>query len=198
MMFRDDVYASYKQSAATTRSYHLLTLFLVVSIKLATIQLEGKILPMCGMELSTAPKCISKPRESPTMSVIVSAHLTKFTEETRVDAQQFCGAAVMWKGLKHQNIVSFIGVELNPMQFVIEWMPNGTLGEYLKKNPGANRIGLVRFSPMSTVFLTPPFLPKLSDVAEGLAYLHAKKIRHGNLKGVVASSGLASTILITF
>lgn len=50
----------------------------------------------------------------------------------------------MWKRLKHPNIVGFIGVTQNPLQFVSEWMPNGTLTEYLDVNPDANRIGLVR------------------------------------------------------
>ena len=51
----------------------------------------------------------------------------------------------MWKRLKHPNIVGLIGVTRNPLQFVSEWMPNGTLTEYLGDNPGANRIGLVSF-----------------------------------------------------
>ena len=76
-------------------------------------------------------------------------------------------------------------------------MPNGTLTQYLSENPGVNRVDLVSFLLAITAFLV-PFSSKILDVAEGLAYLHAKKIRHGNLKGVVASSGLASTILITF
>ena len=50
----------------------------------------------------------------------------------------------MWKRLEHPNIVGFIGVTQNPLQFVSEWMPNGTLTEYLDVNPDANRIGLVR------------------------------------------------------
>ena len=49
----------------------------------------------------------------------------------------------MWKRLRHKNIVPFIGVTQDPLQFVSEWMPNGDLTEYLDKNPGANRIGLV-------------------------------------------------------
>ena len=40
-------------------------------------------------------------------------------------------------------MVSFIGVTMTPLQIVSEWMPNGTLTKYVKKNPGANRIGLV-------------------------------------------------------
>src|ERR1700753_4236731 len=52
----------------------------------------------------------------------------------------------MWKRLRHQNIVPFIGVTQDPLQFVSEWMPNGTLTEYLNHNPSADRVDLVSFS----------------------------------------------------
>ena len=50
---------------------------------------------------------------------------------------------IIWKRLKHPNIVPFIGVASNPLQIVSEWMPNGTLVEFVEKNPGAKRINLV-------------------------------------------------------
>ena len=52
----------------------------------------------------------------------------------------------MWKRLRHQNIVPFIGVTQAPLQFVCEWMQNGTIIEYLGENPGANRVDLVSFT----------------------------------------------------
>jgi len=52
----------------------------------------------------------------------------------------------MWKRLRHPNVVSFIGVTMEPLQIVSEWMPSGTLIKYVEKNPGANRISLVRVS----------------------------------------------------
>jgi hypothetical protein len=52
----------------------------------------------------------------------------------------------MWKRLKSKGIVGLIGVTQNPLQFVSEWMPNGTLREDLDRNPDANRIGLVGIS----------------------------------------------------
>ena len=63
----------------------------------------------------------------------------------------------MWKRLKHPNIVPFIGVTRNPMQFVSEWMPNGTLPEYVNENPGANRISLVSSSVTAAIVLMTPF-----------------------------------------
>ena len=41
-----------------------------------------------------------------------------------------------------------------------------------------------------------PIIRKLLDVAEGLAYLHAKHTVHGDLKGVSASSCSPSAVLI--
>ncbi|KAF9778328.1 kinase-like domain-containing protein, partial [Thelephora terrestris] len=77
----------------------------------------------------------------------------------------FYKEAIIWKRLEHPNIVPFISVTQNPMQFVSGWMPNGTLTDYVNKNPDADRIGL------------------LLDVAKGLAYLHANHNTHGDLKG---------------
>ena len=43
-----------------------------------------------------------------------------------------------------------------------------------------------------------PIIRKLLDVSEGLAYLHVKHAIHGDLKGVSASSGSPSAVLISF
>ena len=65
------------------------------------------------------------------------------TQEHLWVSQSFFKETVMWKRLGHPNIVPFIGVTTNPLQIVLEWMPNGTLIEFVKKNPSASRIGLV-------------------------------------------------------
>ena len=41
---------------------------------------------------------------------------------------------------------------MDPLQIVSEWMPNGTLTEFVEKDPGANRISLV--SLFSSLHLT--------------------------------------------
>ena len=61
-------------------------------------------------------------------------------------SQVFYNEAIMWKRLRHPNIVAFIGVTQSPLQFVSEWMPNGILTEYVNKNPDVNRVGLVSLS----------------------------------------------------
>ena len=58
----------------------------------------------------------------------------------------------MWKRLRHPNVVPFLGVTNTPLQFVSEWMPNGTLTHYVRNSPDANRISLVSpFSPIRLV-----------------------------------------------
>ena len=63
-----------------------------------------------------------------------------------IATKAFYKEAIMWKRLEHQNVVAFIGVTQNPLQFVSEWMPNGTITEYINEKPGANRVGLVSIS----------------------------------------------------
>ena len=89
----------------------------------------------------------------------------------------------MWKRLKHPNIVPFIGITTDPLQIVLEWMPNGTLTEFVKKNPSASRLSLVSPS-LQSHFIDNVNLLKLLDIAKGLDYLHANRTIHGDLKGV--------------
>jgi len=62
-------------------------------------------------------------------------------------------------------------------------MPNGTLLEFVRENPDVKRISLVQSFP-GIALDRERDLSKLLDVAEGLDYLHANHITHGNLKGV--------------
>ena len=64
-------------------------------------------------------------------------------------------------------------------------MPNGTITEYVNKNPKANRIALASLSLTITTYAADgAIFLKLLDVAEGLAYLHGMRIAHADLKGV--------------
>jgi len=62
------------------------------------------------------------------------------------NTQSFFKEAVIWKRLRHPNIVPFIGVTIYPLQIISESMPNGTLTEFIARNPDASRIGLVSLS----------------------------------------------------
>lgn len=58
--------------------------------------------------------------------------------------QPFYGEAVLWKRLRHPNVVRFFGVTTSPFQILLEWMPNGTLTEYVNSHLQADRTSLVR------------------------------------------------------
>ncbi len=64
--------------------------------------------------------------------------------------QQFCQEALVWKQLNHPNVLAFLGVnmELFAPRFclVSPWMSNGTLLDYLEKNPEHNRMKAVSLS----------------------------------------------------
>jgi len=89
----------------------------------------------------------------------------------------------VWKRLEHENVVPFLGITSTPLQLISEWMPGGGLAEYIKKNPDADRFGLV--GVFLAVFLYRRLSHhQLSDVADGLGHLHSRNVIHGDLKGV--------------
>lgn len=59
--------------------------------------------------------------------------------------QMFCREVVMWKALHHPNILPLLGVTMTDTRFVMvsEWMTNGTINEFVKLHPNADRFELV-------------------------------------------------------
>ncbi|KAF9789477.1 kinase-like domain-containing protein [Thelephora terrestris] len=84
-----------------------------------------------------------------------------------VTMKAFHREAIVWKRLRHPNVVPFLGVPTKtpPFEIICDWMENGRITEYVEKHPEADRTGL------------------LWDVANGLHYLHSCGIIHGDLKG---------------
>ncbi|KAG8717305.1 hypothetical protein FRC09_014477 [Ceratobasidium sp. 395] len=83
-----------------------------------------------------------------------------------------------WAKCNHENVLSLIGLAeyRGRLSTVSPWMENGTLPEYVAKNPSADRLELCR------------------QVASGLAYLHECEMIHGDLKGanvLVSRTGVA-------
>ncbi|OCH87919.1 kinase-like protein [Obba rivulosa] len=76
--------------------------------------------------------------------------------------------AVAWKYTRHSNITPFYGIYISPGEaapwLVSKLMVNGTVRSYLEKHPSRNRLELI------------------SDIVEGLQYLHMMGIVHGDLK----------------
>ncbi|KAK1235366.1 hypothetical protein PQX77_001414 [Marasmius sp. AFHP31] len=80
--------------------------------------------------------------------------------------------AILWRQMKHSNLLPLLGIyrleETDELCFISPWMEKGNLVEYMKitKREDIDHYTLVH------------------DIASGLAYLHSKKIVHGDLKGV--------------
>ncbi|KAJ7817235.1 kinase-like domain-containing protein [Mycena leptocephala] len=78
---------------------------------------------------------------------------------------QFCREALVWQNLRHSFILPFIGIDRetfpSSLCMVSPWMENGTVLKYLNDHGRAN----------------------LSEIAEGLQYLHSRNIVHGDLRG---------------
>ncbi|KIK58561.1 hypothetical protein GYMLUDRAFT_262404 [Collybiopsis luxurians FD-317 M1] len=85
--------------------------------------------------------------------------------------KQFCNEALLWRQLRHPNILPLLGVneELFHPSFCLisPWMTNKDIISFLKWNPEHNRHRV------------------LSEVAAGLAYLHSRSppIIHGDIRG---------------
>ncbi|KZT31696.1 kinase-like protein [Sistotremastrum suecicum HHB10207 ss-3] len=88
--------------------------------------------------------------------------------------RKVCHELTLWSSLDHINILPFKGAcffpgsdptsEESVFSMVSPWMAHGTIKDYLEKYPSEDR------------------LPLITGVTEGLAYLHAKGIVHGDLK----------------
>ncbi|TDL24388.1 kinase-like protein, partial [Rickenella mellea] len=86
--------------------------------------------------------------------------------------KEFCHEAIIWRQLKHPNILPFHGVFKGDHNFdrlclISPWMDAGNVMDYLRNNPNSHRLSL------------------LADVLSGLSYLHyfEPPIIHGDLKG---------------
>jgi len=94
-------------------------------------------------------------RDSPEKATKVChwrCHFSCFPSLTNL--QTFCQEAVMWKRLKHPNIVSLLGITVAPLQLISEWMAGGDLPEYITKHSDTDRLGLVGVPPVQHVYPT--------------------------------------------
>ncbi|KAG8759338.1 hypothetical protein FRC12_009774 [Ceratobasidium sp. 428] len=73
-----------------------------------------------------------------------------------------------WSKCSHPNVLKLIGLAVfrGRIGMVSLWMENGSLPTYLSRNPQANRYKIS------------------AEISEGLVYLHANDIIHGDLKGL--------------
>ncbi|KAG8992850.1 hypothetical protein FRB93_002172 [Tulasnella sp. JGI-2019a] len=102
--------------------------------------------------------------------VAVKKLFTDPSKDLRV-ATRLIREVKIWAQLDHPKILKFIGFYLSPNMdealIICPWEPRGSINKYIidTKPDVLKRLSL------------------LSDVTEGLAYLHASKVCHGDIKG---------------
>ncbi|KAG8939726.1 hypothetical protein FRC03_006095, partial [Tulasnella sp. 419] len=105
--------------------------------------------------------------------------MTQASSEDRL-LKRFYREIRVWQTLDHPNVVPLLGFTMQPdaiPTLISPWYINSNINQYLKSNPQANRLHLIR------------------DVAKGLDYLHSIPIAHGDIKGenvLVNAQGRAS------
>ena len=68
--------------------------------------------------------------------------------------QRFCKEVVMWKALRHPNVLPLVGVTMIGRRFVMvsEWMENGNINTFVKTHPDVNRLELASFPFEALIF----------------------------------------------
>ncbi|KAK0475676.1 kinase-like domain-containing protein, partial [Armillaria luteobubalina] len=93
----------------------------------------------------------------------------------RGDIRKFCREVLVWRNLRHPNVLPFIGVNDDVFYpgfcLISPWMKNGDIISFLRQNPGHNRIQCIR------------------EVANGLHYLHSHDppVVHADIRGLYFS-----------
>ncbi|KAJ7718904.1 kinase-like domain-containing protein, partial [Mycena metata] len=89
--------------------------------------------------------------------------------ELREICVKLCREALIWKELHHPYILTFIGIDQDSfpstLGMVSPWMEHGTVLNYLNIH-GRSTVDKLLF-----------------EIAQGLQYLHSRKIVHGDLRG---------------
>jgi serine/threonine protein kinase len=124
--------------------------------------------------------------------VLFMDYTTVLVDTTITAIQEFSHEAVVWRQLSHPNLLPFYGIYRSNngcrVCLLSPWMDNGTIVQFLKKNPDVYRPGLVSNRPglLQRVGDHTCCYFQVWDVANGLKYLHTMKpaIIHGDLKGV--------------
>ena len=72
------------------------------------------------------------------------------------ELQRFCREGVVWKHLRHSNVLPMLGVTVSEHRFAMisEWMENGDINEFIRKGKHVNRTKLVR-RPLITTPMKP-------------------------------------------
>ncbi|KAF8999841.1 hypothetical protein BDQ17DRAFT_1360497 [Cyathus striatus] len=93
----------------------------------------------------------------------------------------------IWKALRHQNVIELFGASSAtgeaPWFFVSPYEKNGNLVDFMRRCTfGKERNRLISEDKKSMVLKEKDLYRFMMEIAEGMAYLHARGILHGDLK----------------
>jgi serine/threonine protein kinase len=98
--------------------------------------------------------------------------------------QAYLHELIMWRCLRHRNIVPFIGTSVHfPVSLVSEWMSGGTITAFLRRYPDWERSYLVSNYANAWSRSKPRSL-QVIDILRGLGFMHSLDVVHGDLKPV--------------
>ncbi|KAH8793651.1 kinase-like domain-containing protein [Flagelloscypha sp. PMI_526] len=109
--------------------------------------------------------------------------------------QAFLKEALIWKQLRHPNILPFLGISStcfpHQMSLISPYMANGDIMSYLETVSGTNaptytqRLGWVQFLTYSSFVchIYTQVVALALGVARGMQYIHSMSLYHGDIKG---------------
>ncbi|KAF8996204.1 kinase-like domain-containing protein [Cyathus striatus] len=117
---------------------------------------------------SLYPKCFTLDGVKVEESAVTAGHFGEIWKDDLLKA--FSKEGILWGHLCHENVLPFYGIyhlvdTFGRICLTSPWMERGNINEHLKRNPDVNRTLLVL------------------DTIEGISYLHANEVIHGDLKG---------------
>ncbi|KAG5351163.1 hypothetical protein C0989_007708 [Termitomyces sp. Mn162] len=100
--------------------------------------------------------------------------------------------------MSHPNVLPLYGIyklgdTRNRIALIFPWIPNGTVNEFLRTKPDADR-GVLVYLLSSLGLSDPEVFLQVAGVAAGMSYLHKNQVVHGDIRGasiLVSDSGRA-------
>jgi serine/threonine protein kinase len=110
-----------------------------------------------------------------------SVHLEVLSAEV---SQAYLHELIMWRCLRHPNIVPLIGTSENfPVSLVSQWMSGGTLTVFLREHPDWDRSFLASHD-LNAWGRAELCHHQMIDILQGLGFMHSLDVVHGDLKPV--------------
>lgn len=105
--------------------------------------MEGSVSKQGGCGEGFEGICKERPWTDEKSGFLITLLLCVLTTD-RV-SQRFCREVVVWKTLRHPNVLPLLGVTMTEDRLIMvsEWMVKGNIRQFMKAENNADRLGLV-------------------------------------------------------